>query len=197
MLIFIFFFDLVIYLSDFTSTSAAFSRFVFGRDAEYPTRDVWCSSRDQYAVANAEGTRLDTQKSPCYHVDSFQSLTPPQLSKAAAERNEGSRCLYRFHIGHESPERLVFLDESRIDCRTTYRLYGWAEKGQRARVKSKFVRGTGYVFFIYAIPSAFYSVSDILSSLPFPAKESYIMLYEKAHMMAPPSSCSFASFSFA
>ncbi|KIJ22688.1 hypothetical protein M422DRAFT_83984, partial [Sphaerobolus stellatus SS14] len=53
-------------------------------------------------------------------------LTRKRLSKAAAERNEEARSQYRFRIGAESPDRLVFIDESRIDCRATYRLYGWA-----------------------------------------------------------------------
>ncbi|KIJ51782.1 hypothetical protein M422DRAFT_244132 [Sphaerobolus stellatus SS14] len=71
-------------------------------------------------------------------------LTRKRLSKAAAERNEEARALYKFRIGAESPEQLVFIDESRIDCRATYRLYGWAEKGKRARAKARFVRGPSY-----------------------------------------------------
>ena len=68
-----------------------------------------------------------------------------QLSKAAAERNAACRAHFQFQIGAESPDRLVFIDESRIDCRTTYRLCGWAYKGARAKVSARFVRGPGYV----------------------------------------------------
>ena len=52
-----------------------------------------------------------------------------------------ARSQYHFRIAAESPERLVFIDESRIDFRATYQLYGWAEKGQKAKVKAQFVRG--------------------------------------------------------
>ena len=44
----------------------------------------------------------------------------------------------------ESPERLVFTDESAIDLRTTYRLMGWAYQGERARIRAKFVHGDRY-----------------------------------------------------
>ncbi|KAF8492093.1 hypothetical protein JB92DRAFT_2752376 [Gautieria morchelliformis] len=67
----------------------------------------------------------------------------PQLSKVAAKHNENLHTLFGFKIGHESPEHLVFIDESHIDCRTTYHLNGWAPKGKRASVKARFVRGTG------------------------------------------------------
>ena len=74
---------------------------------------------------------------------SFLLLIFLQLSKAAAERNAGTRARFMFQIGVELPERLVFIDESRIDVRTSYRNYGHASKGERARMKAKFVRGPG------------------------------------------------------
>ena len=61
------------------------------------------------------------------------------------ERNELLRDEYRYHIAAESPERLVFIDESRLDCKATYQMYGWAEKGQRAMKQARFVRGQRYV----------------------------------------------------
>ena len=63
----------------------------------------------------------------------------------AAERNAASRAHFHFQIGAESPDRLMFIDESRIDCCTTYRLCGWAYKGQRAKVDACFVCGPGCV----------------------------------------------------
>ncbi|HEV7737772.1 MAG TPA: hypothetical protein VGO47_10440 [Chlamydiales bacterium] len=66
-----------------------------------------------------------------------------QLSRAAAERNEKIRARYRFRMGAEDPEHLVFIDESRIDIWTSYRLNGWSQKGTRARIQSRFQRGTG------------------------------------------------------
>jgi hypothetical protein len=93
-----------------------------------------------------------------------------QLSKVAAERNESLCNLYRFRIGHESPSRLVFIDESRIDCRTTYRLNGWAQKGKKATVKARFVRGTGCVslfavFFWFSI-DATHTLKILTSACP-------------------------------
>jgi hypothetical protein len=66
-----------------------------------------------------------------------------KISRVAAERNEQARAHFLFDLGAESPERLVFIDESRLDIRTTYRIYGWSAKGQRARMPAKFQRGTG------------------------------------------------------
>ncbi|KZT21221.1 hypothetical protein NEOLEDRAFT_1073924, partial [Neolentinus lepideus HHB14362 ss-1] len=43
-----------------------------------------------------------------------------QLSKAASERNEEMRLKYGFWIGAESPDWLVFIDESTVDLRTAY-----------------------------------------------------------------------------
>jgi hypothetical protein len=80
---------------------------------------------------------------PLYISLSLTLSIYPQLSKAAAEHNAASRAHFRFQIGAESPERLVFIDKSRIDCHTTYRLCGWAYKGRRAKVSARFVRGPG------------------------------------------------------
>jgi len=64
-----------------------------------------------------------------------------KLSKAAAEHNHALRVRFRLLIGSESPDRLVFIDESRIDVRTRYQLNGWLMKGKHARVSTKFLRG--------------------------------------------------------
>lgn len=53
-----------------------------------------------------------------------------------------------FEIGAETPKQLVFIDESRLDARTTYQLNGWALKGQHAHMPAKFVHGQGYVFLL-------------------------------------------------
>jgi hypothetical protein len=66
-----------------------------------------------------------------------------KLSKAAAERNVSHCAWFQFQIGMESPDYLIFIDESRIDCRMTYRLYGWVHKGSCACVSAKFVHGQG------------------------------------------------------
>jgi hypothetical protein len=51
---------------------------------------------------------------------------------------------YRLRSGAFSPEQLVFIDESHVDLRTTFRSNGWAYKGQRATVPANFIRGKRY-----------------------------------------------------
>ena len=51
---------------------------------------------------------------------------------------------FQWKIGAETPERLVYTDESAIDLRTTYRLMGWSYKGSQANMSAKFVRGQRY-----------------------------------------------------
>lgn len=60
----------------------------------------------------------------------------------AAERSEEKRRAYLWKIGREDPSKIVFIDESAVNLRTTYRMYGWAIQGQRAHVHAHFVRGT-------------------------------------------------------
>jgi hypothetical protein len=64
-----------------------------------------------------------------------------QLSKPAAERCEDVRQQFSFIIGAETPESLLFLDESAVDLRMTYRQMGWSRKGCKAKKSSNFVRG--------------------------------------------------------
>lgn len=69
-----------------------------------------------------------------------------QLSKRAMEQTEDSRTAYQFCIGAEDAPRLVFVDESAINLRTTYRLNGWAMRGRRARILAHFQRGKRCAF---------------------------------------------------
>jgi len=71
-------------------------------------------------------------------------ITTKKLSKIAAERCEVIRNRFQLLISQESPERLVFTDESAVNMLTTYRTMGRAYKGKRARVKSYFQRGDRY-----------------------------------------------------
>lgn len=69
----------------------------------------------------------------------------PQLSKKAIERLEFKRSAYCVLIGElYSREQLVFVDESAMDRRLTYRTHGWALKGKRASKKGHFKRGKKY-----------------------------------------------------
>jgi len=46
--------------------------------------------------------------------------------------------------GDEAPESLVFADESALNLLMTYRINGWAYRGQRAKKRANFVRGKRY-----------------------------------------------------
>jgi hypothetical protein len=77
----------------------------------------------------------------CFYDGIF--ITMFQISKTAAECNEHARAHFCFEIGAESPEQLIFIDESCIDIRITYRIYGWAPTGERARMSARFQHGRG------------------------------------------------------
>jgi len=64
-----------------------------------------------------------------------------QLSRIAAERSKDLRLCYRAKIGSYDPEQLVFVDESSVDRRTTYRRRAWSLRGTHAKQKAYFVRG--------------------------------------------------------
>jgi hypothetical protein len=69
----------------------------------------------------------------------------PQLTRVAAERS-AEKCLdYIARIGAYTPEQLVFVDESSVDRRTTYRGRAWSIRGTKAQRKAFFVRGRRYV----------------------------------------------------
>lgn len=68
-------------------------------------------------------------------------LTCSQLSVFAAQQNEDARDDFRYVIGREQLDWLVFCDETSIDMRATYRLHGWAKRGKRARLPESYVRG--------------------------------------------------------
>ncbi|KZV79322.1 hypothetical protein EXIGLDRAFT_596769, partial [Exidia glandulosa HHB12029] len=53
-------------------------------------------------------------------------LTLKRLSVFAAQQVEGQQRAFRYVIGREGLDMLVFADETSIDMRATYRLYGWA-----------------------------------------------------------------------
>lgn len=64
-----------------------------------------------------------------------------QLSKRAIEWNEEKRAAYILAVCEETPDRLVFADETALNCIDTFHRQGWAPQGQRAFKQSNFVRG--------------------------------------------------------
>lgn len=57
------------------------------------------------------------------------------------ERNAQARAEFGARIGEYRPDQLVFVDESAVDRRTTYRGYAWSMRGHQATRKAFFCRG--------------------------------------------------------
>jgi hypothetical protein len=85
----------------------------------------------------------------------------PKLSKIAVERCEVKRAKYILDIADEPAENLVFVDECSVNQLNTYRENGWAVKGQRARKRSRFVRGTR---FVECLKTFNFLLSDVFST---------------------------------
>ena len=64
-----------------------------------------------------------------------------QLTRTAIERSEEKRKDFAARIGVYDPSQLVFVDESAVDRRTTYRGRAWAIRGHKATRKAFFCRG--------------------------------------------------------
>jgi uncharacterized protein (DUF58 family) len=77
----------------------------------------------------------------CVFICFMQTLTFFQLTRIALERSIEKRAAFSARIGTYEPEQLVFVDESAVDRRTTYRGHAWAIKGRKASRKAFFCRG--------------------------------------------------------
>jgi len=64
-----------------------------------------------------------------------------QITRVAAERSAEKQLDYISRIGNYMAEQLVFIDESSVDRRTTYRGRAWSIRGMKAQCKAFFVRG--------------------------------------------------------
>ena len=64
-----------------------------------------------------------------------------QLTRDAIERNAELRADFAARIGTYDADQLVFVDESAVDRRTTYRGRAWALRGKPATRKAFFCRG--------------------------------------------------------
>ena len=63
------------------------------------------------------------------------------MTRIAAERSAEKRLDYITRISQYQANQLVFVDESSVDRRTTYRGRAWAIRGVAAQRKAFFVRG--------------------------------------------------------
>jgi hypothetical protein len=75
-------------------------------------------------------------------------LTCLQITRIAIERSAEKRSEYIARISGYQPEQLVFVDESSVDRRTSYRGSAWSFRGTQAQRKAFFVRGRRYVLFL-------------------------------------------------
>jgi hypothetical protein len=64
-----------------------------------------------------------------------------QFSRIAIERSAEKRADFAARIGTYDANQLVFVDESSVDRRTTYRGRAWAICGRKATRKAFFCRG--------------------------------------------------------
>jgi hypothetical protein len=71
-----------------------------------------------------------------------------QVTRIAIERSAEKRSEYVARISGYRPEQLVFVDESSVDRRTSYRGSAWSFRGTQAQRKAFFVRGRRYVLFL-------------------------------------------------
>ncbi|KIL57687.1 hypothetical protein M378DRAFT_52852, partial [Amanita muscaria Koide BX008] len=67
--------------------------------------------------------------------------TMKKMSRAAIERSADKRLEYIAKISEYNANQLVFVDESSVDRRTSYRGYAWSIRGTKAQRKAFFVRG--------------------------------------------------------
>lgn len=103
----------------------------------------------------------DIAKSRAYHeegefktissTESKLTVSIAQVSRIAAERSAAKRLDYIARISTYQPDQLVFVDESSVDRRTTYRGRAWSIRGTKAQRKAFFVRGRRSVLAISAV----------------------------------------------
>ena len=62
-----------------------------------------------------------------------------KITRVAAEHSAEKWLEYLSRIGKYEGDHLVFVDESSVDCRTTYRGQAWSFRGTKAQCKAFFV----------------------------------------------------------
>ena len=86
-------------------------------------------------VHNEEGSSSSLNPEQPYLLQHFQ------LTREAIERSAELRSEFAARIGTYEANQLVFVDESAVDRRTTYRGRAWAIRGKPATRKAFFCRG--------------------------------------------------------
>jgi hypothetical protein len=75
------------------------------------------------------------------YKDVNRDVSVSQVSRIAVERSAQKRLDYFARISAYQAHQLVFVDESSVDRRTTYRGRAWSIRGTQAQRKAFFVRG--------------------------------------------------------
>ena len=69
-------------------------------------------------------------------------------TRPAVEQNDNERTAYKMLVGgHYEAHQLIFVDMSHFNRMTMRRPFAWAPRGDRARRREFFVRGTRSVLF--------------------------------------------------
>jgi len=120
-------------------------------------------------------------------------FTMKKITRIAVERSAQKRLEYLTRIGAYTAEQLVFVDESSVDRRTTYRGRAWSIRGTKAQRKAFFVRGRRYsvlpalslegILHCSVVEGSFCTesftkfISGLLDHMePFPARNSVIVM---------------------
>jgi hypothetical protein len=75
------------------------------------------------------------------YKDVNRDVSVSQVSRIAVERSAQKRLDYFARISAYQAHQLVFVDESSVDRRMTYRGRAWSIRGTQAQRKAFFVRG--------------------------------------------------------
>jgi len=143
-------------------------------------------------IDNETGQRVS--KSTIWRYLTNAGFTMKKITKVAVERSVVERQRYLDRVCHYRAEQLVFVDESSVDRRTTYRGRAWSIVGTKAQRKAFFLRGRRFsvlpalsldqgIIHCKIVEGAFRSDSfkefilGLLDQMePFPARNSVIVM---------------------
>lgn len=143
-----------------------------------------------------QARRVSVSEATISRVLRRRGFTRKRVTRIALERDDDERDLYMADIGlncNGGGDKLVFVDESACDRRTSRRPLAWAPMGDHARRRDFFVRGTRYsilpalcldgVLHLHVQPYAYDAASfnnfiaGLLENMnPFPGKNSVIVM---------------------
>jgi len=96
---------------------------------------------DELQEMMAVSCGIDVSRATVWRTLRRAGFTMKKITRVAAERSAQKRLEYLARIGEYNAEQLIFVDESSVDRRTTYRQRAWSFRGTKAQRKAFFVRG--------------------------------------------------------